>query len=451
MKENIKKFGLGLIIILILNLTMGILAWWTGTERSLINIDYFLPLVLLGFRQKILFILAFIIVYFFDFLMIFSQIFPFIRMEDIFYLLKFSLISSKVYIYYAFLLIVLFILNSFILIKIYKPELKISLFFVFNILILTYAYQENFGNYPSKGFWKPNGDRFVYSQLIQYKEYMNKSFIETYELKGDAFQKVKVSSASQSLYRDIENKKVLLIVNESWGVPNNPAINKAVMKDLINNKNVINFKESYLDFKGYTLSGELRELCQKVPSHFNLKDQKTGFENCLPNIYKKKGYETVAVHGALGIMYDRKFWYPRAGFNTLLFRDEGLNLHESFCYSFPGNCDSDIALKVEEQFNKNDSLFLYWLTLNTHSIFDLRDLKQDYLSCEDINVDIKSAACRNLKLQAQFFNTLSNLVNSESMKGTKVIVVGDHEPPIIENENETFIESQVPVIEFEVN
>ena len=120
MKENIKKFGLGLIIILILNLTMGILAWWTGTERSLINIDYFLPLVLLGFRQKILFVLAFIIVYFFDFLMIFSQIFPFIRIEDIFYLLKFSSVHDK---FHRTL-----ILSGFCLLKIAKISLNSSFF-----------------------------------------------------------------------------------------------------------------------------------------------------------------------------------------------------------------------------------------------------------------------------------------------------------------------------------
>lgn len=450
MNHNLKNILISILIIAIANFSIAALAWWTGTERSIINIDYFLPVLGLFFRKKIIYIVLFLIVYFFDFLMVFAQIFPFIRLEDIAYLLKFSFISSKSYQLYSVLLFVFVALEIWLIAKLFKEQQKASLLCAFNILIFLFAYEEYFRDYMPNGFWKPYGERVVYSQLLQYRDYTNKAFLETYDMEGEAFQKGKTQSATQDLFKKQKHDKVLLIVNESWGVPLDDNINQQMMKGIRENKNVINYQYKTLDFKGYTLAGELRELCQKAPIHFNLRDQQKGFEHCLPNIYKQRGIETVAVHGALSIMYDRVFWYPRAGFNTLMFRDMNLDLPESNCYSFPGNCDRDIAVRVAEQFEKNDKLFLYWLTLNTHSIFDLRDLEVDVFDCKEMGLSVRSAACRNLKLQAQFFDTLSNLIQKEEFKGTKVIVVGDHDPPIIASEDSTFFESQIPIIEFEI-
>jgi phosphoglycerol transferase MdoB-like AlkP superfamily enzyme len=290
----------------------------------------------------------------------------------------------------------------------------------------------------------------VGSQSINNIDYISSGFLQTYTMKGDAFQKTKSRGSTTDLFdHPNTHDKVLLVVNESWGVTANQAIQNDILSPLLNSTHTIKVKQNKLSFIGVTLGGELRELCAKAPIHYNLKNQTEGFENCLPNKYKQLGYNTIAVHGAIGFMYDRQYWYPRAGFQEMLFRDKGLNIPDSRCYSFPGSCDSDIADRIVEKFKSNDKLFLYWLTLNTHAIYDKRDLKIDLFDCSKFNIETNTAACRNLKLQKQFFYTLSKMITQSSLSGTRVIVVGDHEPPLIEDKERVFIKGKVPILEFE--
>lgn len=440
---NLKIILVSLLVILLPNIIMSLLVHLTDTQRVLINIDYFIPLLLLACRQQLLFVIAFIITSLADFLALFTQLFPFIRISDLVYLSKFAFISSTSYQLYGITLIVLIIAQSYLYLKVYKADYNKTLLVLFNIIILYYAYSVHFTNI---------GNNLVGSQSISNIDYINSGFVQTFTMTGDAFQKPRVTGATANLFtRADSHDKVLLVVNESWGVAANAAVQNDVLSPILNNSTVINTKQKTLDFVGATLAGELRELCAKAPIHFNLKNQIQGFEDCLPNRYKGLGYNTVAVHGAIGFMYDRKYWYPRAGFEQMLFRDQGLNISDSRCYSFPGNCDSDIAGRVVEQFATNDKLFLYWLTLNTHAIYDERDLKIDLFDCSQYGIAFDTADCRNLKLQKQFFYTLSQMITDSALFGTRVIVVGDHEPPFIEESSTVFINEQVPIFEFEVN
>lgn len=441
--KQLKTLLTSVLIILIPNMIMTLLAYLTNTERVLINIDYFIPLLLLACRQRLFFVIIFITVSLFDFLVLFTQLFPFIRLSDLLYLSKFAFISSSSYQLYSVTLIVLIIAQSYLYLKVYKADYNKTLLVLFNIIILYYAYSVHFTNL---------GNNVVGSQSISNIDYINSGFVQTFTMTGDAFQEPRVTGATADLFtHPNSHNKVLLVVNESWGVTTNAAVQNDVLSPILNNPAVINTKQKTLDFVGATLAGELRELCAKAPIHFNLKNQLEGFEDCLPNRYKDLGYNTVAVHGAIGFMYDRKYWYPRAGFEQMLFRDQGLNIPDSRCYSFPGNCDSDIASRVVEQFATNDKLFLYWLTLNTHAIYDERDLKIDLFDCSQYDIVFDSADCRNLKLQKQFFYTLSKMIADPALSGTRVIVVGDHEPPFIEESSTVFINEQVPIFEFEVN
>lgn len=437
--KHLKPLLISILIVLLPNIVMSILAYFTDTVRIFINIDYFLSLILLAFRQRVLFVIAFIIISLFDFLALFNQLFPFVRISDLLYLAKFAFISSTQYQLYMIILVVLIVIQSYLLLKIYEIKYNKLSLILFNIIILYYAYEVNFVD---------NG--IVGSQVINDIEYINNGFIQTFTMEGDAFQKPKVKGATTELFAYPDSHdKVLLVVNEAWGVTTDSQVQNDVLSPILNNLAVSNVKQDNLSFIGATLGGELRELCAKAPIHFNLKNQKEGFEDCLPNRYKDLSYHTVAVHGAIGFMYDRQYWYPRAGFEQMFFRDQGLNIPDSRCYSFPGNCDSDIAGRVVEQFATNDKLFLYWLTLNTHAIYDNRDLKNDLFDCEKYNIETNTATCRNLKLQKQFFDTLSQMIADPALSGTRVIVVGDHEPPLIEEDSSVFIQGKVPIIEFE--
>ena len=270
-------------------------------------------------------------------------------------------------------------------------------------------------------------------------------------MKGEACQKAKSRGSTTDLFdQPNTHDRVLLVVNKSWVVTANNAIQNDILSPILNSTHAIKVKRNKLSFIGETLGGELRELCEKAPIHYNLNNQIKGFESCLPNKYKQLGYHTVAVHGALGFMYDREYWYPRAVFQKMMFRDKGLNILNSRCYSFPGSCDSNIAEKIIDKFKVNEKLFLYWLTLNTHAIYDKRGLKIDLFDCSEFNIEINTADWRNLKLQKQFFYTLSQVILDPSLSGTRVIVIGDHEPPFTEEGSTVFVDAQVPVFEFEV-
>ncbi|WP_351118892.1 sulfatase-like hydrolase/transferase [Psychrobacter sp. SMN/5/1215-MNA-CIBAN-0208] len=449
--KQLKALLASVSIILMPNMIMMLLAYLTDTNRLLINIDYFIPLLLLAYRKRVLFVIVFIIISLFDFLALFTQLFPFIRLSDLVYLSKFAFISSSSYQLYGITLIVLIIVQSYLYLKIYKTDYNKTLLIIFNIIILYYAYSINFMDNSSRSFLKVDTN-IVGSQSISNIDYISSGFIQTYTMEGAAFQKSKATGATADLFNHPDSRdKVLLVVNEAWGVTTDASVQNDVLSPILNEPAASNTKQETLDFVGVTLAGELRELCAKAPIHFNLKNQIQGFEDCLPNHYKSLGYHTVAVHGAIGFMYDRQYWYPRAGFEQMLFRDQGLNIPDSRCYSFPGNCDSDIADRVVEQFNNNDKLFLYWLTLNTHAIYDTRDLETDLFDCSQYDIEADTATCRNLKLQKQFFYILSQMIADPALSGTRVIVVGDHEPPLIEEDSNVFVKGKVPIIEFETN
>lgn len=450
-QDQFKNILQSIVIIFMTNISMFVLAWWTGSERSILNLDYFLPLFLLVFGQRFLGVIFFIGCAFFDFLGIFAQVFPFVRIADFFYLLKFSFISSTVYKIYGLSLLLFLFIEIYVILKVLKKEHGKSLLIVFNILVLFYTYQIYWGSDRKVSFWKPEDKGVVASQLINYIDYKNRGFIKTYDVQGDAFQKGGANGASEDLFVQKQTyDKILLVVNESWGVPNQRMAQQGVLDSIITNPHVKDLKQGELNFEGFTVGGELRELCKKSVIHFNLKNQMTGFEKCLANQYRNAGYQTVAVHGALGLMYDRQYWYPRAGFNKMLFRDQGLNLPYSQCYSFPGNCDSDIAEKITQEFQKNKHLFLYWLTLNTHAVYDVRDLKYDLFDCKKYGIQDNTASCRNLKLQTQYFHTLSEMIKQPAFKGSYIIVVGDHQPPILREEKNIFKHGKIAYIKFRV-
>lgn len=454
MMRKYKSLLISLLLILIPNAVMYLIAVYTGTERLILNLDYFLPILLLAYKQRIGFFIIFFIIAFLDFLIIFAQIFPFIRISDLFYLLKFAVQASNTYIAFGlFLLFIVFLESSFIK-RAYHPSLNKTLLIVFNILIYSYFLSINFIEQDKSKFWKPSNEQVLGSQSLNYWNNSHQGFVQTYNVTGDAFSKFISIGSTDYLFKspETQNDKILLIINESWGETFKPTIQSEVLKPILTSVNVQNIEQGILGFSGFTINGEMRELCQKSVIHFNLKDKLEGFGNCLPHILNDLGYKTVAAHGALGLMYDRKHWYPRAGFEKVLFRDIGLNLPNSRCYSFPGNCDIDIASRVREEFesNKDNKLFFYWLTLNTHSTYDKKDLKIDTFDCKHHNIDEVTASCRNLKLQKQFSTIVSNLIANPEMSGTDVIMVGDHEPPIIGNEASVFRADTVPFIRFQV-
>lgn len=415
-----------------------------GVSRDFLYIEYFL-LLFVFFSRNLIFFLIFVVA-FFDFLNIFSQIFAFIKLSDLFYLVRFSFFMSPVnFIFPLFFSFFFFFYFKFFL-KYINYNDKLSPVLVVNIFLLFMVVQnliseEDGNNRP----WRVQEKSYIASLFLKTYQLRSDALFDSLNQSGDAFYDLKIQSASQEILDEKTNySKYLLIVNESWGVTPSH-IQQEVLDDILNNKNISSFRLSDLNENGFTINGEIRELCQKGLKHFNLKNQKTGFENCLPNMYKNLGYYTVAMHGATSYMYDRKYWYPKVGFDYFIFRDTLPNL-KSRCYSFPGACDKDLFSYVLDVFDNNKKVFFYWLTLNTHINYDMRDLNKDLFFCKKYNINMDSSSCRNLKLQRQFFYYLSQLINQPEMKGAYILVVGDHSPPLYGDGRSIFTKNKVPVL-----
>lgn len=449
-------------IILVLIISNGLLislATYLSVGRPTVNLDYFFSSILLLANKRKLAILSFFIFFILDIFSIFSQIFVIIRLNDIFYLLKFIFISSSLYqIFFIILLFSLFIKIYFWL-KVSQKIYKIPLFLFFNFLILFYTYNIYFNNHHSdlNRAWLIVDNQPVASQTLDFIEKRNRGFFEGFSATGAAFDSThKVIGASEYWYKKIDNNllpsKMLLIVNESWGIPHNSAIQKALLLPLIaQTEHIKTISQGEIAFTGITIGGEMRELCQLQPLHFNLKDITLGFDQCLPKKLQNLGYTTQAMHGAVGIMYDRKYWYSRAGLEKQIFYEHKQDLKHR-CYSFPGACDIDLINELPIFFYGGEKKFFYWLTLNSHSIYDTRDIRIDKFNCQSFNIDSKSESCRNFKLQAQFFYSLAKIIQKPQMKGVEILIVGDHQPIILnaEEKQNNFIEGKVPWLQVQL-
>ncbi|WP_327858026.1 sulfatase-like hydrolase/transferase [Acinetobacter guillouiae] len=439
-----------LIFLVLTNILVYIVSKYLSLERIVINIDYLICLILLFFNLKKTSAIFFIFTFLADLLLLSRQIFPFFRIEDIFYIIQFIFISSLIY---KFLLLSVFIYILIACLLIYKEKQKRTLdVYVAFLFSLLFFFQTIYNNIF-------DGHKNLFSsQMTTFIELQNEGFSQNLRMKQGLMQNLPYSTASKKLYTALShdsyiNHNVLFVVNESLGMPKDPAVLNQILLPIYNDKMVIHdLSINKTHYTGPTVYGELRELCHAQPNNFNLKSLQLGFETCLPQLFKKIGYETTAVHGALGMMYDRKYWYPRAGFQKMIFFESLQWKHR--CYSFPGACDWEIGKLINDIFMKSEKpQFVYWLTLNSHSVYDERDIYFNVFDCKKFSIEENTESCRNLKLQAQFFYVLSKMIKSNGIKNTEVVVVGDHSPIIFNaaEKKKYFDEDNILILNFKVH
>lgn len=427
-----------LLFLLLPNALFSMLALFAGVGRPYVNLDYCLPIFLMLVGLRKIGVLGFLLCMVVDLLLIAGQVFPVVRLGDILYLSKFFLLSSGSYQAIALLVVVLVLLKCLAL---YKLGAKVNERFaaaIFGVMVLLYLMDLRAG--PSDqppDLWKLSSDYPIASQLQNFLDYRGSKFLENVQQDGEPFSALPPESSAVSAWIALQGEhgpadRLLLVVVESWGVPRQPEIQEALLRPLRMLAGA-RFEQGVLLFDGATVGGELRELCQLAPNHFNLAPVQRGFENCLPNRLKIQGYRTLAMHGAVSLMYDRRDWYPRAGFESSLFFES--RNWPARCHSFPGACDLDMMAEVSDYFSAEGKRFMYWLTLNSHSMYDARDIRVDAFDCAAFAIAVDSRACRHLKLQAQFFDGLGRLLRDDSMRGVHVLLVGDHHPLMIESQN----------------
>src|SRR5690554_798155 len=437
--ESMKRFrssssGLFLALFLLLgpNVMMLLISSWLGVQRPIFNFDYAVSALVLVLSPFLVYAPFFLVAIFFDGLSLVKQIFPIVNLEDSLYLLGFIVIAPFLY-QALFVLFLGFSLLSLIFLYLIRPKLdKAVLISLVNLSILAYILAMVFDGGQGSDY-RSGSEKIVDSQAVSTYESGMNGFVEQFSVsKADVFESKVEKGVTFPWFSEFDNipDKVLLIVSESWGASSEEIIN-SVLSPLIGRKDrFADYKVGELGVLGVTVQGEIRELCALRPKFFNLKEVEEEFDGCLPHFFRDNGYKTLAVHGATGAMYARKYWYPKLGFDEAVFFEN--KSWPKRCYSFPGACDSDVLNFVIEEFEGKEKSFVYWLTLNSHTPYDVRDLEKDVFRCEDHRIPVGSASCKNLKLHAQFFYNLAEALDDPAMRGVRVLIVGDHAPLILD-------------------
>lgn len=420
-------------VVLLLNVGFLAVAHVVGVQRTWLNLDYAVALALCAFGFQALAAMLGLLFLLADTLVLVSQLFPFPRISDLFYLLKFSAFAStfhQVLIFGVVALVAAKLAGLLIAGRRVKP---LSALIVLNLLLVPHllAHLRDDESFKSK-YWSIQTPS-VASQGYSLFTMRSSSFLDFFRHDGNAF-KPGAAGASAAWDAQVVSKgqdRLLLLVVESWGTPLNEEIERALLTPL-RQIPATAFETGHIKFNGFTIDGELRELCRLTTLNYNLRDVETGFESCLPMRLQAAGYKTAVMHGATSMMYDRRHWYPRAGFDEMIFFED--RVWPRRCYSFPGACDLDMLPELDSFFGQPGKRFMYWLTLNTHAPYDLRDLRADHFNCVAYGIGEDTESCRLLKLQADFFAGLAQQLRSDAMKGVDVIIVGDHAPKMMNSE-----------------
>lgn len=417
--------------VLLPNLLLFTAAWHYGFGRPYVNLDYLLVFTLLCGGWRLLGIGIMVTAMLLDALTLAGQLFVFVRLQDLSYFLSLVPFAPLAY----QLALVGFLVLILAVCWVYwrtggKAVLGASLL-VLNVGVFFYLYEVNFKESGIRVVWSVQGHPLVSSQAVNFYDARPSGLMEDLTANGEIFSETKSArqTGSWQSAEAVPATRLLLVVNESWGVPRDAAIHAAIIEPLTHVPGLRDLHQGSASFLGPTVSAELRELCGLHANHFNLAKVDQELNSCVPQQLKADGYRTMAIHGAAGMMYDRVRWYPKAGFDRMVFLES--RAWPRRCYSFPGACDLDMLEEVRSGLTVEGKSFVYWLTLNTHSNFDLRDLRNDRFDCAAFGIQERSASCRNFKLQAQFFAGLAGLLADEKLQDLDVVVVGDHPPPIL--------------------
>jgi len=263
------------------------------------------------------------------------------------------------------------------------------------------------------------------------------------------------SAASLSITEPLP-EKILFIIAESWGKPKENSVLEKQIAAITSNPHATALQTSSIHAIGSTIFGEFRELCGKIPTKLKFKNISNSEESvgiCLPELLHSKGYKTISLHGAHGTMYSRLEWYPVVGFHEMVFKEILPISKQTECYSFPGYCDRYLFSIAKDKISSAKKTFVYWMTLNSHTPYDERDVTNFRASiCNSAFGDIhNSQLCIYHQLHTQFFEGLAEMINDNKMRGVKIVVVGDHAPIFNEESSRLQFETdQVPMLQFTV-
>lgn len=421
------------------------LAGYLNLARPLVNLDYFVAIAFLFARNKGLKavgFLLFILSCLFDILMLVIQIFPFMDLSAIRYFMPFIWVAPKMYLIAMGLGTILTFGLPLILQKVFRQQNYFYLCAVSIVMILVGSVVRDFKYRDQHGVLARTNYYYTNSQAWLYYELTNSAFVAASTQKA---QLVPLKADEQGASRHLKTpyaSKILFVVVESLGAPKQPELQQELFKNITAQTDKLDFVEMGKNYAlGATVQGELRELCgMDVRYGFGLGQlDSRSFSGCLPHKLTQSGYKTIAMHGSSGRLYDRYAWYPKADFQQTIFAEQLLGLELKRCAAFKGICDTELTQHVipkQFQQHQNDKLFFYWLTLTAHAPYEEEDIvNKQRVDCTRFGMNPNGQLCHNMQLEAQTMDGIADLIKQPEMKGVEVMIVGDHMPPIVDDED----------------
>jgi hypothetical protein len=243
---------------------------------------------------------------------------------------------------------------------------------------------------------------------------------------------------------------LLIVVVEAMGLPSRPELRNR----LLGRWNASDIRAHYdvtmgeTPFYGSTTSAEIRELCGRWGDYPEFMQ---GFHaECLPARLAGKGYRTTAIHSFSKEMFERQHWYPRIGFQRMIFSDDLVRMGTKRCPGvFAGACDPDVLPIISDRLKQPGPQFVYWLTVNTHvPVPESAELGNR--GCERFDRALArdhAMICRMAQMWEELNDVLAETLVDPELPPTDVLIVGDHTPPFFaRNQRDMFDSERVPWI-----
>ncbi|MBN8837253.1 MAG: hypothetical protein J0I09_08345 [Sphingobacteriia bacterium] len=458
--KPIKEFLVVFLYANVLNVLLYFLSVYFNTQRPLFLIEYNILLLLLVFRLPfVLYVLSFLLLFAFDLLVYQSSLFyftPIEALQNLRYLKfhhSFGLIIISALLVAAFLGAMLYVVY-----KQYICKVSAMNFFVYCIIILALLTGSDVLNGTNtnmlndKKFSRINicGSSVMFIYNLEKMYMVSDEKPKTFFQQGSAAQNFFVGTGVKA---DSSNKELIIIV-ESWGLLKQfPYVNFFKKYDSALTSNYkIHFDST--EFNGSTTNAELREFLNQLGAYnYYLNKHSCYADSSLFDKKAKQGYLTIGVHSFSKYMFKRNVWWKNIGIQNSYFKEElqrkGGITETDKDGAFSGVYDERAFDFLNKESAKYSKVFAYLLTVNTH----LPYFRKDSLLQNTNTAFVKSVLEYNAIVRPQLirvFNEVDYFITKIAKEKfwDKVLIVGDHAPPYISEQNRTFFNQQyVPYIQ----
>lgn len=272
---------------------------------------------------------------------------------------------------------------------------------------------------------------------------------------------VPVASATGALMRDVAGAppnasslpNVALVIVESMGQLRDHRADTALFAALLDTAIAGRYeiRRGTVPFDGPTTGGEFRELCGQLRTYRSAPSEP--LPTCLPARLRARGYTTIALHGFRRGLFDRKSWYPRIGFDSIV--DDAVIRAAGdvpLCGSiFRGPCDAAVGPVFTHllQVPAGSRRFVYWLTLSAHFPADSHAAEGSSFDCRIwAPLAEDESACMLARIWSRDLAAVRATALASGLPPTRFVIVGDHAPPLpTERLGRLFNDRVVPWVE----